>query len=221
MKDAIITVDPNLVVIDANKSTESLCGMTVKAITGKALSQCQTSCGQACREVLRQTLEKKTAVKEYRIECDHKLRPQQVVSVSSSPLIDPQGTFMGAVMVIRDVTLIRDVERELRERHQFQNLIGRNKTMQNIYSLLEDLASLDTTVLVTGESGTGKELVARALALQREPGVQAVYHRELFRPGGKPSGERTVRPCQGSVYRGDQGQTGKICRSRRRHHPAR
>jgi transcriptional regulator with PAS, ATPase and Fis domain len=66
-------------------------------------------------------------------------------------------------MVIRDVTLLRDVERELRERNQFQNLIGRNKTMQDIYSLLEDLANLDTTVLVTGESGTGKELVARAL----------------------------------------------------------
>jgi transcriptional regulator with PAS, ATPase and Fis domain len=35
--------------------------------------------------------------------------------------------------------------------------------MQNIYRLLEDLANLDTTVLITGESGTGKELVARAL----------------------------------------------------------
>ena len=42
-------------------------------------------------------------------------------------------------------------------------LIDRNKTMQDIYSLLEDLANLDTAVLVTGESGTGKELVARAL----------------------------------------------------------
>ena len=163
VKDAIITVDPDLVVIDANKSTEGICSISVKEITGKEFSQCRTKCSQTCREVLRQTLEKKTAVKEYRIECDHALRPQQVVSVSCSPLIDPQGTFMGAVMVIRDVTLLRDVERELRERHQFQNLIGRNKTMQNIYSLLEDLASLDTTVLVTGESGTGKELVARAL----------------------------------------------------------
>jgi transcriptional regulator with GAF, ATPase, and Fis domain len=66
-------------------------------------------------------------------------------------------------MVIRDVTLLRDAERELRRRHQFQNLIGRNRTMQDIYNLLEDLADLDTTVLVTGESGTGKELVARAL----------------------------------------------------------
>jgi transcriptional regulator with PAS, ATPase and Fis domain len=35
--------------------------------------------------------------------------------------------------------------------------------MQEIYGLLEDLADLETTVLVTGESGTGKELVAKAL----------------------------------------------------------
>ena len=163
VKDAIITVDPELKVIDANKSTESICGVAVKDIAGKPFAACRTKCSQACREVLTQTLEKKTAVREYRIECDHQLRPQQVVSASSSPLIDPQRNFMGVVMVIRDITLLRDVERELRERHQFQNLIGRNKTMQDIYSLLEDLANLDTTVLVTGESGTGKELVARAL----------------------------------------------------------
>jgi PAS domain S-box-containing protein len=163
VKDAIITVNADFVVIDANKSTESICGISVKEISGKEFSDCRPRCGQACREVLKQTLEKKTAVREYRIECDHKTRPQQVVSASCSPLIDPQGNFLGAVMVIRDVTLLRDVERELRERHQFQNLIGRNKTMQDIYSLLEDLSNLDTTVLVTGESGTGKELVARAL----------------------------------------------------------
>jgi PAS domain S-box-containing protein len=163
VKDAIITVDPEFVVIDANKSIENICSIQVRKIDGLKFTAYGESCGQACVEVLRQTLEKKTAVREYRIECGHKLRPQQVVSLSSSPLIDQQGNFSGAVMVIRDVTLLRDVERELRERHQFQRLIGRNKTMQNIYSLLEDLAGLDTTVLVTGESGTGKELVARAL----------------------------------------------------------
>jgi PAS domain S-box-containing protein len=163
VKDAIITVLPNLLVIEANKSTEGICGIAIKDIVGKEFSQCQFHCSQACQEVLRQTLEQKTAVREYRIECDHRHRFQQVVSVSSSPLLDSQSKFIGAVMVIRDITLLRDVERELRERNQFQNLIGRNKTMQDIYSLLEDLANLDTTVLVTGESGTGKELVARAL----------------------------------------------------------
>jgi transcriptional regulator with PAS, ATPase and Fis domain len=35
--------------------------------------------------------------------------------------------------------------------------------MQKIYSLIEDLADVQTTVLVTGESGTGKELIAEAI----------------------------------------------------------
>ncbi|HOZ61715.1 MAG TPA: sigma 54-interacting transcriptional regulator [Smithellaceae bacterium] len=163
VKDAIITVDPDLRVIEANKSTENICGITVGQIVDRQFFECKFPCSRACGEVLRQILENEVAVKEYKIECEHQMRPQQVVSVSSSPLRDGQGDFMGAVMVIRDITLLRDVERELRERNQFQNLVGRNKTMQNIYRLLEDLANLDTTVLITGESGTGKELVARAL----------------------------------------------------------
>ncbi len=164
VKDAIVTVNPKFLVIEANKSLETICGITVKEITGREFSQCQKNCSKSCQEVLKQTLEKKAEIKEFRIECErYPQRPQQVVSVSSSPLLDHDDTFMGAVLVIRDITLLKDVERELRERNQFQNLIGRNKTMQDIYNLLEDLASLDTAVLVTGESGTGKELVARAL----------------------------------------------------------
>lgn len=163
VKDAIITVDPNLVVLEANKSTETICGISAKNLTGKAFNLCSANCCHACHEVLKQTLERKVAVKEFLIECDRQDRLNQVVSVSSSPLLDPNGKFMGAVLVIRDMTLLRDLKRELRQRNQFHNIIGRNKVMQDIYRLMEDLANLDTTVLVTGESGTGKELVARAL----------------------------------------------------------
>lgn len=163
VRDAIITVDPKMRIIEANKSTQTICGLSSHEITGKAFPACQTNCSQSCKEVLRQTLENKKAVKEHRVECDHRERPHQIVSVSSSPLFYPDEKFMGAVLVIRDITLLKDLERELRERNRFQNLIGRNKTMQDIYKLLEDLANLDTAVLVTGESGTGKELVARAL----------------------------------------------------------
>ena len=35
--------------------------------------------------------------------------------------------------------------------------------MQYVYSLIEDLADVQSTVLITGESGTGKELAAEAL----------------------------------------------------------
>ncbi|MGA2519010.1 MAG: sigma 54-interacting transcriptional regulator [Thermodesulfobacteriota bacterium] len=163
VKDAIITVDPELRVMEANKSTENICGMDIREIQGQVFPQCLNQCSKSCCEVLRQTLEKKITIKEYWIECGHQQRHQQTVSVTSSPLLGPEGNFMGAVLVIRDITLLRDLERELRERHQFQNVIGRSKRMQDVYALLEDLANLETTVLVTGESGTGKDLVARAL----------------------------------------------------------
>ena len=42
-------------------------------------------------------------------------------------------------------------------------MIGRSKSMQDIYQLLDKVADTPTTVLITGESGTGKELVAQAL----------------------------------------------------------
>jgi two-component system, NtrC family, response regulator HydG len=163
VKDAIITVDPELRVIGANKSTEDICGIAVRDITGAIFSESLSLCSKACCGVLRQTLEQKTTIKEYRIECGHQKHNRQLASVTTSPLLDPQGEFKGAVLVIRDLTLLRDLERELRELHKFQNIIGHSKKMQEIYRLLEDLANLETTVLVTGESGTGKELVAKAL----------------------------------------------------------
>jgi two-component system response regulator HydG len=163
VKDGIVMVDPDLKIIEANKSTETICGVAVKELAGKTFSRCLNRCSKSCSEVLKQTLEKKMTVKECRVECGHQQHHQQTVSVTSSPLLDSEGKFMGVVLVIRDITLLRDLERELRERNQFQNMIGRSKKMQDIYRLLEDLANLETTVLITGESGTGKELVARAL----------------------------------------------------------
>jgi len=65
--------------------------------------------------------------------------------------------------VIRDITELLGLEKELRGRYKFQNLIGKSKKMQETYDLLENLANLETTVLITGKSGTGKELVAKAL----------------------------------------------------------
>ncbi|MFO7568876.1 MAG: sigma 54-interacting transcriptional regulator, partial [Smithellaceae bacterium] len=163
VKDAIVTVDLDLKVIGANQSTETICGLDISRITGRPFFECLSRCNRTCAEVLAQTLRQKMAIAEYRVECGHQDRALQLVSVSSSPLLDREGNFTGAVLVIRDITLLSDLERELRERHKFQNLIGHSSRMQDIYRLLEDLANLETTVLVTGESGTGKELVARAL----------------------------------------------------------
>jgi len=50
-----------------------------------------------------------------------------------------------------------------RARGKLGNIIGRSERMQAVYQLIETVAQVQSTVLITGESGTGKELVARAI----------------------------------------------------------
>nr|MBA3321738.1 sigma-54-dependent Fis family transcriptional regulator [Pyrinomonadaceae bacterium] len=50
-----------------------------------------------------------------------------------------------------------------RERGNLDNLIGRSPRMQAVYQMIETVAEVQSTILITGESGTGKELVARAI----------------------------------------------------------
>jgi DNA-binding NtrC family response regulator len=55
------------------------------------------------------------------------------------------------------------LRRQLRDRGAFGELVGNSETMQQVYLLIEQVASSSASVLITGESGTGKELVARTI----------------------------------------------------------
>lgn len=58
---------------------------------------------------------------------------------------------------------IEDFIRTQHERGKLGNIIGHSERMQAVYQMIETVAEVQSTVLVTGESGTGKELVARAI----------------------------------------------------------
>lgn len=58
------------------------------------------------------------------------------------------------------------LKKELKEKYDFENMIGKSKVMQEVYNLIEKVADTDSTVLITGESGTGKEIAARAIHYQ-------------------------------------------------------
>jgi PAS domain S-box-containing protein len=162
VKDAIITVDRDLILLEINEAAQKTCGLSRDDI-GKAFTSLSLHCRGKCMEVLTETVNSKKPVEINRIECQLTNRKEQVVSLSASPLLNPQGEFCGVVMVVKDETRLTDLERELKERQQFHRIIGKSKKMQEVYSLIELLTDVETTVLITGESGTGKELVAEAL----------------------------------------------------------
>jgi len=57
----------------------------------------------------------------------------------------------------------RALREQLRQRYAFDNIIGKSKSMQKVFELIELAAPSRSNILVLGESGTGKELVAKAL----------------------------------------------------------
>jgi two-component system response regulator PilR (NtrC family) len=62
--------------------------------------------------------------------------------------------------LIRENRLLR---MEVRKKFEFNNIIGKSKKMQEVFSLIEKVSPGNSTVIIYGGSGTGKELVAKAI----------------------------------------------------------
>jgi DNA-binding NtrC family response regulator len=63
-------------------------------------------------------------------------------------------------ILLRENRLLR---MEVRKKFEFNNIIGKSKKMQEVFSLIEKVAPGNSTVIIYGGSGTGKELIAKAI----------------------------------------------------------
>lgn len=73
-------------------------------------------------------------------------------------------------LIIKDAIEKRDLQKEnillkrqIELKSGFSNFIGKSLPMQQIFTLIRQVADTVSTVLITGESGTGKELVAQSI----------------------------------------------------------
>lgn len=164
VKDAIITVDKDLTLLEFNETAMTMCGFTDEDQDKPFASLPQMSDGKFI-EILTDALASSRPIEVDRIEWFFKSRIRRIISVRTYPLLNQHGVPSDVVMVLRDDTHIADLEIELLEHRQFHRIIGKSKPMQKVYNLIKALANVQTTVLITGESGTGKELVAEALHL--------------------------------------------------------
>jgi transcriptional regulator with GAF, ATPase, and Fis domain len=78
---------------------------------------------------------------------------------------------------IRSLTVEAEyLRQEIRERHNFDLILGQSAVICRVLQDVRQVAPLDTTVLIQGETGTGKELFARAIhqasARRHEPFIK-------------------------------------------------
>jgi DNA-binding NtrC family response regulator len=57
------------------------------------------------------------------------------------------------------------LKRALKQRYNFEHIVGKSEPMLKIFDLVAQVAPSRSTVLLQGESGTGKELIAKAIHL--------------------------------------------------------
>jgi len=162
VSDSIIMVDKDGCLAHFNATAGNVCGYTSELIGSDAAALC-LGCKGVCRTALLETLSDRSPREILRLECRTPEGMTRIVSITATPVIEADGTVSGAVAVIRDETHLVELEHSLKERGRFHGIVGASAPMQKLYSLIEALADVQTTVLINGESGTGKELVAAAL----------------------------------------------------------
>lgn len=163
LHEGIIVHDIQQRITFFNRAAELLTGMARKEVLGRRCTDLfgRRLCGEECHFQSHPPAERGSApvTREY-TNADG---TPHVFEVTVQNIADPDGAVHGAFALFRDVTRERTLARRLGEQEHFSGIIGRDKTMLEVFDLIRSVADSNAPVLIQGESGTGKELVAAAI----------------------------------------------------------
>ncbi len=173
LQDGVMVVDPRGQIVAINPAAEKLTGYASAELVGQS---CRVLDCTGCRIIGKGSgadwcgLYEKGGVRAKRCTITNKEHRTITVIKNASILYDTDGTVIGAVETIKDMSEVvrqQDEIHSLRKTLHLENgyygILGHSPTMQSLFELIENVSSTEAPVLINGESGTGKELVARAI----------------------------------------------------------
>lgn len=163
ISEGVFTVDADWRITSYNRAAETITGIPrEEAINQKCYNILKADlCEKGCP--LRETISSgipQIGITATILDADGNPRP---ISISTAVLKDTDGNVIGGVETFRDISLLESLRKEIEKTYSFQDIISRNDRMQELFTILPDIAESPSTVLIKGESGTGKELFARAI----------------------------------------------------------
>jgi PAS domain S-box-containing protein len=78
-------------------------------------------------------------------------------------LRNEQGRIVGGLATIQDLSLIHQLNRAIKSRYTFDDMIGKGPSMQKIFKIVSVVAPSNATILIEGSTGTGKDLLAKVV----------------------------------------------------------
>ena len=161
--DGVFTVDQQGRITSFNQAAERITGFSKEEAVGQYCHEIFRSnlCFEAC--ALKHTAETTEPIVNLEVNILNRDNREIPISISTAVVRDESGNVVGAVETFRDLSLIKQLHKEISSNYSFQDILGRSKSMLELFQILPDISQSDATVLLEGESGTGKELFATAI----------------------------------------------------------
>lgn len=161
--EGVFTIDSNWRITSFNRAAEEIIGIPREKAVGRQCSDilradvCETGCA------LRETMETGKPIINKPVHIIHTSGNRKAISISTALLKDGHNNVIGGVETFRDMSLVEELRKEIEGRYSYEDIVSQSHQMQNLFSILPDIAESDCTVLIEGESGTGKGLFAHAI----------------------------------------------------------
>ncbi len=163
LAEGVLTVDKNFKISFFNRAAESITGFKKDEVIGQFCKYvfkcelCQTQCPIGL------VLESGNDIYEYNSSIEVKTGTRKPIRLNAAILKNSDNEPVGGVISFRDLSELIKLRRDTISPSTYFGIIGHSKSMQEIFSLIQEISESDATVLIQGESGTGKELVANAI----------------------------------------------------------
>ena len=163
INEGVFTVDMNWTITAFNRAAEKITHVSRKEALGR---QCcdvfrASICENAC--VLRRTMSSGRPVLNATAHIVNQKGERIPIRISTALLKNESGQTIGGVETFQDLRPIEKLQKELKSRYTFEDIVGRSAVMMKLFEILPQISESSSTVLIEGASGTGKELFARAI----------------------------------------------------------
>jgi len=159
----IFTVNHNWEITFFNSEAEKITGYTKEEAIGcKCYEIFRTGlCHEGCH--LKRAIRSKTKIVKVRNIILTKSNKETPVDITVSILRDDKGKIIGGIESFLDDSVRVSLEKEIYKSYMFDDIVGKDEKILNLFEIFSCLARTDTQILIVGETGTGKGIFARAI----------------------------------------------------------